>query len=118
MSKPILYRYASTSCSPLWQGVSRPAWLQIVAALAASSLVFADINPAYSANLLGQAASLYAEITVPANMGRYSDVELTGCRLATDPISVSHPVSPFQPFSAGRHDTASLGSATAPLQFR
>lgn len=64
-------------------------WLQIVAALAASSLVFAEINPTYSANLLNQATSLYLEITETDNLGRYSDVTFEGCRTATDPISVS-----------------------------
>ena len=62
--------------------------LQIVAALAACSLVFQDINPAYATGLLNAASSLYAEITVAANEGMYSNVQLTGCRSASDPISV------------------------------
>lgn len=60
-----------------------------MASLAASSLVFAEINPAYSAELLRQATSLYLEITATANLGRYSDVTFTGCRQNTDPIVVS-----------------------------
>lgn len=78
--------HCSSSAS---EHVARPLRLQIVAALAASSLVFAEINPAYSANLLRQAESLYLEITETDNLGRYSDIMMEGCRLATDPISVS-----------------------------
>ena len=62
--------------------------VQVVAALAACSLVFAEIDPTFSKTLVDQAAALYVEVSDASNLGRYSNIELTGCRTASDPIDV------------------------------
>ena len=65
-----------------------PGSAQVVAALAACSLVFAEIDPTFSKTLVDQAAALYVEVSTATNLGRYSNIELTGCRTASDPIDV------------------------------
>ena len=60
----------------------------MVAALAACSIVFQEIDPAFSKTLVDQAAALYVEVSSATNLGKYSDITLTGCRTASDPIDV------------------------------
>jgi len=62
--------------------------VQVVAALAACSLVFAEVDPNFSKTLVDQAAALYVEVSTATNLGRYSNIALTGCRTASDPIDV------------------------------
>ena len=59
-----------------------------MAALAACSLVFAEIDPTFSRTLIDQAAALYVEVSNANNLGRYSNIQLTGCREPSDPIDV------------------------------
>lgn len=50
--------------------------------------MFAEIDPAFSRTLIDQAAALYVEVSNANNLGRYSNIQLTGCREPSDPIDV------------------------------
>lgn len=63
--------------------------MQIVAALASSSLVFKDLDPAYSEELFDAATVLYGKVSDLVNRGIYSNVILPDCRNGLDPVQVS-----------------------------
>lgn len=62
---------------------------QVVAALAAASLVFRGSDPAYAGRLLGAALGLYGEISDADNRGSYSNNVQEDCRNPGDPDVVS-----------------------------
>ena len=62
---------------------------QVVAALAAASLVFRGSDPAYSGRLLGAALGLYGEISDADNRGSYSTIVQEDCRNPGDPDVVT-----------------------------
>ncbi len=57
----------------------------MVAALAATSLVFRQSNPTYATRLLNKAVALYGQISTADNEGSYSNIAQPDCRNPGEP---------------------------------
>ena len=60
-----------------------------MAALAATSMVFKQSDPAYATQLLTAATNLYAAVSATSNLGSYYNIPQPDCRNAGDPDTVS-----------------------------
>ena len=95
----LIYCLIEKFTKPIVSG-SMPA--QVVAALAAASLVFRGSDPAYAGRLLGAALGLYGEISDADNRGSYSTIVQEDCRNPGDPDVVTALGSMLSMPSCGR----------------